>query len=541
MTAFTGTLRLLRLAIRRDRIVLTVWVAAIGLLVIASVASVAGLYTSQAEREMAAAFTAANRLARAFDGPAMGASVGALTMTEAFGVLAILAGLMSIQTVTRHTRQDEETGRAELLGSAVVGHQARLAAALLLVAGANLVLAAATAGALLAQGLPAAGSVAAGAALAGVGLSFAAIASVTAQLAESQRAATGLAGAALGGAYLLRAVGDAAGEVADSGVALISSWPSWLSPIGWGQQVRPFGGERWSVGLLFAALIAILVGVAFALSSRRDLGGALLPTRPGPPTAGGRLSTPLRLTWRLQRGMLLAWMVGAAVLASALGALGDGAEELVGLSEELAAAFEQMAGGGSMLDVYVAFVMGMVGIATAGFAIQSVLRARTEESSERLEPLLATALSRSRWLGANATFVVAGAGSIVGVAGLAAGTSYGIATGDLATGLGSFLSAGAVQLPAVLLLAGLVALVFGIIPRLAVGIGWAALAASFALGQLGELLGVPQAVMNLSPFTHVPAVPAEELAAAPLIALTGVAAVLASTGLIAFRHRDLKV
>jgi len=471
----------------------------------------------------------------------MGASVGALTMTEAFGVLAILAGLMSIQIVTRHTRQDEETGRAELLGSAVVGHQARLAASLLLVTAANLVLAATTTGTLLTQGLPAAGSVAAGAALGGVGLSFAAIAAVTAQLAESQRAATGLASAALGVAYLLRAVGDAAGEVAASGVELISSWPSWLSPIGWGQQVRPFGGDRWSVLVLFAALVAILIAVAFVLSSRRDLGGALLPTRPGPPTAEGRLRTPLRLVWRLQRGMLLAWVIGAAVLAGALGALGDGAEELVGLSEELAAAFEQMAAGGSMLDVYMAFVMGMVGIAAAGFAIQSVLRARTEESSERLEPLLATAVSRSRWLGANATFVVGGTASIVGVAGLAAGSSYGIATGDLATGLASFLSAGAVQLPAALLLAGLVALVFGLVPRLAVGIGWAALAASFALGQLGELLGVPQAVMNLSPFTHVPAVPAEELAVGPLLALTSVAAVLAVIGLVAFRQRDLTV
>ncbi len=541
MTATTGTLRLLRLAIRRDRIVLTVWVVALGLLVIASVASVAGLYTSQAEREMAAAFTAANRMARAFDGPAMGASVGALTMTEAFGVLAILAGLMSIQTVTRHTRQDEETGRAELLGSAVVGHQARLTAALLLVTVANVALAAVTTGALLAQGLPVAGSLAAGVALGGVGLSFAAIASVTAQLAESQRAATGLASAALGVAYLLRAVGDAAGEVAESGVELISAWPSWLSPIGWGQQVRPFGGDQWSVLILFAALAAILIAIAFALSSRRDLGGALLPTRPGPPTAGGRLRTPLRLTWRLQRGMLLAWMVGAAVVAGALGALGDGAEELVGLSEELAATFEQMAAGGSMLDVYMAFVMGIVGIATAGFAIQSVLRARTEESSERLEPLLATALSRSRWLGANATFVVVGTASIVGVAGLFAGTSYGIVTGDLATGLTSFLSAGAVQLPAALLLAGLVTLVFGVVPRLAVGIGWAALAASFALGQLGELLGVPQAVMNLSPFTHVPAVPAEDLAVGPLLALTSIAAAFAVIGLLTFRQRDLKV
>jgi ABC-2 type transport system permease protein len=126
MTAMTGTVRLLRLALRRDRIILPVWLVSLGGLVAISVASVAGLYASEAERQAAAAFSAANRLARAFDGPASGSSIGALTMTEVFGVLAILIALMSIQAVTRHTRQEEETGRAELVRAGVVGRHASL-------------------------------------------------------------------------------------------------------------------------------------------------------------------------------------------------------------------------------------------------------------------------------------------------------------------------------------------------------------------------------------------------------------------------------
>jgi ABC-2 type transport system permease protein len=539
MSTLTGTRRLLRLAVRRDRVVLTIWVAALATLVVASVASVSGIYTTEAEREAVAAFTAANRLARAFDGPAMGSSLGAITMTETFGVLAVLAALMSIQTITRHTRQDEETGRAELIGSAVVGHNARLAAALLLVTTANTVLAVTTTVVLLAQGLPLPGSFAAGAALGAVGMTFAAIAAVTAQVAETQRAANGLAGLALGVTYLLRAVGDAAGEVAPSGVELISAWPSWLSPIGWGQQLRPFGEERWEVFALFAATVAVGLIVAFLISARRDLDGAVLATRPGPASAEGRLRSPVRLAWRLHRSVVAAWVIGVSVFAAAFGALGDGADELVGLSEELAAAFEQMATDGTLVDAFIAFTMGMVGIAAAGFAVQSALRARNEEASGRLEPLLSTAISRWRWLGANMAITTAGTTAILGAAGVAAGLGYGAATGDVATGLTSFVAGGAVQLPAALVLAGAVFAVFGVAPRLAPGIGWALLGTSFALGQLGELLGLPEAVMNLSPFTHVPAVPAAGFEALPLLLLLLVALTLGLAGTLTLRRRDI--
>src|SRR5450756_3170018 len=69
-----------------------------------------------------------------------------------------------------------------------------------------------------------------------------------------KRQASGIAGAALGLSYLLRAIGDSS-----SGQRL--QWLSWLSPIGWGQQVRPFAGERWWVmTLLFGVAVALAAG-----------------------------------------------------------------------------------------------------------------------------------------------------------------------------------------------------------------------------------------------------------------------------------------
>ena len=64
-----------------------------------------------------------------------------------------LLGLMSMLLVTRHTRQEEETGRAELVSAGVVGRYAWLAASLLYVLAVNVVLAALTAAGYVAMGL----------------------------------------------------------------------------------------------------------------------------------------------------------------------------------------------------------------------------------------------------------------------------------------------------------------------------------------------------------------------------------------------------
>ena len=130
-----------------------------------------------------------------------------------------LVALASIMLMVRHTRAEEETGRAELTGSAVVGRHARLAAALLVVGGADLVAAGGTIAALIGYGLPVAGSLAFGLAVAGAGVVFAAVAAVAAQFVEHSRTATGGAAALYGLAFILRAVGDTSAIANPDGAA----------------------------------------------------------------------------------------------------------------------------------------------------------------------------------------------------------------------------------------------------------------------------------------------------------------------------------
>src|SRR5204863_181177 len=64
-------------------------------------------------------------------GPLLGASLGGLTTWKVGLTELILAAVMSMLTVVRHTRTEEETGRLELIGATVVGRYAPLTAALL--------------------------------------------------------------------------------------------------------------------------------------------------------------------------------------------------------------------------------------------------------------------------------------------------------------------------------------------------------------------------------------------------------------------------
>src|SRR5690606_21719148 len=154
---------------------------------------------------------------------------GSILSHQMIGFTAVLVGLMSVLIVTRHTRAEEETGRAELVRSTVVGRHAHLAAALAVAVLANLALAPLLAVGLAGLGMEdidTGGSLVYGFAHAAAGLVFAAVAAVTVQFTAHTRGASGMALAVIGVAYVLRAAGDS-GE---------NDTLSWLSPIGWVQR-----------------------------------------------------------------------------------------------------------------------------------------------------------------------------------------------------------------------------------------------------------------------------------------------------------------
>jgi ABC-2 type transport system permease protein len=540
--ALTGTVRLARLALRQERVVLPVWVASITLLAWGVVASYRGMLPTVQDRVETARIAAGNPLARVFDGPAAGAELGAMALVEGWKVLAVLTALMAAQTVVRHTRRDEEAGRAELVGSGVVGHRAPLVAALAVAALASVAVGAGVVVALaVAEGLPWAGSVAAGAAATGMGLTFAAVAALGAQVFSTARGANGLVAAALGLSFAVRAVGDLAGSVDESGTVVRSTWVSWLSPYGWGQQVRPFLADRWPVLGLFVALGGLLVLAALTMAARRDVGAGLVGQRPGPSAAGAGLGSPWGLAWRLQRASLLAWAVPVVVFGAAFGSMGDEVDDVVRDSRAMQELLAALAPGGEPVELYVVLTAAFLGLAAGGYVVQALLRMRAEEVSGRVEPLLATAVGRGRWLASHVLLALGGSALVLVGGGVAGGLAYGATSGRWRAGLGDFLAAALVQWPAVLALAGLVIAAFGLLPRWAAPVTWFALASALVMSQLGALLELPQWMLDLSPFSHVPAVPVADLAWTPVLWLVAAGVALGLVGAAAFRRRDLAI
>jgi ABC-2 type transport system permease protein len=531
MNALAGTGALIRLILRRDRVVLPLWVVLLAAVPISIASSFAALYATAEARQVYANGIAGNPAELALIGPVFASTLGGLTAWRSTNGL-VLVPLASLLTVIRHTRTEEEAGRRELLGATVVGRHAPLTAALIVTFGANLALAALAAGGLIGLGLPTGGSIALGLSLAAAGWIFAAVAGVVAQLTESPGTARGIAGTVLGACFVLRAIGDASG----AGGAL--SWLSFISPIGWLQRVRSFAGERWWLFAPAAALVGVLCAMAFALSARRDLGAGVLAPRLGPATAAPGLRSPLALAWRLQRGALVAWTVGYAAIGAVFGFLAKTVADQLNASPQLRDLFAQMSGAGPG-DGFFTFASMILGEVAAVYAIQATLRLRSEEVVGRVEPVLATAAGRLAWACSHLVFPAIGSAIVLGAFGLTAGLFYGLSVGDVGRELPRVLGAALTYLPAVWSLAGVAVALFGLLPRVVAFASWGALSVVLLLDLLGELQQVSQGVLDLSPFTHIPKALIGQVSAAPLVWLLAVTVALTAAGLVGFRRREV--
>ncbi|MGQ0849990.1 MAG: ABC transporter permease [Actinomycetota bacterium] len=532
MSTFTGSWRVIRLVLRRDRSRLAIWAVVLSLVPIASSNALASLYATETSRQQLAATVRTTPAFTALLGPLYDAGIGGLTAWRVGTLGAVFVGLMAVLTMIRHTREEEETGRRELLGSTVVGRQAPLAAAMLVTLGAGLAIGLILLGGLVGLGLPFPGSLGFGLGFALVAAAFAGLGALAAQLTESASAARGIAVGMVGVFFLLRMGGDA-GESSGLG------WLAWLSPIGWFSRLRPFAGEEWGVLGLWIALSIGAGGTAFLVSSRRDIGAGAFPPRPGPASAGRLLSTPMGLAWRLQRGSLVAWTVGLGAIGAVYGASGASIGDLLEGSPQLVEILGQLGGEQSLTDTFFSVAIGSIALVTCSYAIRSVLRLRVEEEGLRAEPILATATPRLRWAGSHLVFGLIGPLILLVVAGALAGAVYGLIIGDVAGQVPRVVKAALIQIPAVWVLTGVAMFLFALAPRL-VGWSWGVLAGCLILGQLGQILQFPQWALNLSPFTHIPLIPAEPLEVLPLAVLLLLAAALIAAGSLGFLKRDIE-
>jgi ABC-2 type transport system permease protein len=301
--------------------------------------------------------------------------------------------------------------------------------------------------------------------------------------------------------------------------------------------MRPYGGDHWWPLGLAVAVFVLGAGVAALLAARRDFGLGLLPQRPGHAHASRGLRSPLGLALRLQRGALLGWAVAMFGFGLIMGGLIGQIRDSTDSTRDW---YAQLGGSDQILDAYRASILQMAGMAVAIYAVQVLLRMRAEEADGPLEPILATPVSRLRWVAGYAVTVLLGATMLMLLFAIGTGLAAGAVQGDPAGQVRGLIGASLVQLPAILAIGATVIAVIGLLPRFAVAVSWTLLLASILIGPLfGPTLGLPGWAQDLSPFTHLPNAPAVPVQAGPVLAVVAAVAALAAVGLIALRRRDL--
>src|SRR4051812_7310738 len=135
----SGLRDLVRLALRRDRVFLPAWLGFLAFAVVITGSSYKDIYDTAKSRAEVVHGLGDTPATLALYGRIYSDSLGGLVAWRLLGISVALVGLMSILIVVRHTRADEESGRAELVGAGVVDRRAPLAAALAVAAGADIV------------------------------------------------------------------------------------------------------------------------------------------------------------------------------------------------------------------------------------------------------------------------------------------------------------------------------------------------------------------------------------------------------------------
>ena len=526
---FANTGTLFRFALRRDRFFLPLWM--IG--VVAFALLCAPLFTQVAKSPSELAM-----YAETMKNPAMIALCGPLYAEPyTYGIMytqlmtvwiLILIGVMNVFLVSRHTRKDEEDGKLEVLRSLPVGRVAVLSSAWLVTVLANLLIGISCAVGLTILGIESmaiGGCFLLGGLFFAVGLFFAAVAMLFSQLCSTSRGMTGGCFLVLGIFYLIAALGNVSGGIL-----------AYLSPFSIVFKSSPFAGnDIWPVFAILAGTI-ITAWLAIRFSTKRDLGAGMLPQRRGRAHAQVSLSSPFGLAYRLMRKTVIAWVIIMFILGMSYGSVFGDFESFISQNEMLQMILATGAGENMILS-FMAYITLIMSLVASIPVINCVLKLRSEERKNRLEAVYARSVSKTgQFL---PYIIIALISSIVLQLALSFGMWLAASTVmEDALPFTDVMLAGLIKLPGIWLLAGISALLTGLLPKLT-ALVWAYFGMSFFVIYLGRLMDMPDVFVKISAFGLLPNYPVDDFHVVSFVAVTAAAVALLVMGVVLYGKREV--
>ncbi len=536
----TGISPLIKLILRRDRVKLPIWIICVVASLLCMIPLLQGVYGDQASLNTLYQTLGTNPAGVFLTGPIDEPTFGALFTIETLLWWGLVIAFMNTLLIVRHTRQNEEMGSQELILSGQVHRGTSLVAALAVAFGINLIT---TVGigvgmTLLANSWSTSQAWLYALSLGLFGLAWAAIAAIIAQFVENTRATNGILAGLIGVAFILRGIGDFTGKTDAQGL-LQPTWPSYLSPFGWLEATRSLTFPQWWPLIIPVMFSIFAIGAAFILLNRRDVGAGILPARKGRPRASAFLRTPLGLTWYLQKNIFIGWLVATMVMVVTIGALVPEMTGIYETSQSMMDLIASMGGTGAMIPAFLSAMLSITTLMVVAYVIQGLSKLRGEEASGHLENLLATRLSRLKWLSLHSMVVIIGGVVMLALSGLVLALTVNLVS-DYSVSVWQYTLAGLSYTPMLLAFAGGYLLLFGLAPRTALLVLWGYYGFVVFMTWIGPMLKFSQRIMDLSITTHLAAAPAESVKAGPLWVMIGIALACTIIGSLSWKQRNLQ-
>lgn len=535
-TSTVGWRILARVSLRHDAIWWAVWAMALSLEPVAIAMTYRTSYATAGARQALQLANEHNPSLALMYGTAHDVTTtGGFVTWRIHAFLTVLAGMVGALTVIRHTRGEEEDGRAELVRSTAVGAQANLRAMGAIVVTMAVVIALLTAAALTALALPIGGSVMTGASLGTALVMWGGIGAFAAQIFSSARSTRLFTMTALAGAYLLRGVADAAGAGSPARFLV------WISPNGWIERTQPFVGDRWGVlvaSILVATAFWIVAGCAQA---RRDVGEGLTHARKGHGHAAASLRSPWALVWRLERAYLLVWVIAMAAAGAMLGAIAPSIATMVGDTPGNADIIRRMGGQSAghldLAGAYFAAILPILALVAGLLGITILTSVAAAETSGLAAEVLSTATRRRRWLTAHMTVAMTGSALVLLTAASSAAAAAHLVGGAELPSLGEIAVGAVVIVPATWLVVAVALALWSVTAR--TWPAWSVYGCLVVIVWLGPALRVPRWVIALSPYDHAPHLPGGSLEVTQVVGMLAAALVVTAVALAAYERRDV--
>ena len=314
-----------------------------------------------------------------------------------------------------------------------------------------------------------------------------------------------------------------------------------LTWFGWTANHIPLAGlYDWPSLVLTAVVTVILLAIGVEGFVRRDIGVTTSLPTPSLPRALVGLGGPAGRTFGHVLPSALAWGIGLGLFGLAIAGSGRSFVEQLGNAPDfkrlLASIFPSVdiaSVGGFLQLLFVDFGMILAGLAAATL----VAGWASDETSGRLEMLLAAPLARTRWVVSGAWGILGGVGVFMAVTVAGIGIGASITGGDIVTPMVGTLSLGLYAVA----MAGVGVAIGGVFGTAAAGPAVALLAViTWFDGIIAPALGLPDVVSELALTTHYgqPMLGVWDPAgvwASIVLAVGGVA-----VGAWGFRRRDLR-